>query len=119
MTCEHVAFTVGFNEHTGFPMVPICNGVRNRCRVCPLIAVCLQFTELGRHKHIEGMEHITAGFDTILEEIRRKPYDLLDATRCNAEFSMGAADIRMPPVVPAMRDLHRTPTAVSAVQGSV
>jgi len=27
------------------------------------------------------MEHITAGFDTILEEIRRKPYDLLDATR--------------------------------------
>ncbi len=43
--------------------------------------LCAQFTELGRHKHIEGMEHITAGFDTILEEIRRKPYDLLDATR--------------------------------------
>ena len=46
----------------------------------------MQFTELGRHKHIEGMEHITAGFETILEEIWRKPYDLLDASRsaCSA-----------------------------------
>ena len=52
--------------------------------------LCMQFTELGRHKHIEGMEHITAGFETILEEIRRKPYDLLDATRCGPGVSLSS-----------------------------
>lgn len=41
----------------------------------------VQFSALTQHTHIEGMGEVTAGFEVIAEEIRSKPYDLLDASK--------------------------------------
>ena len=34
-----------------------------------------------QHTHIEGLEALMRGFGDIIEDIRRKPYDLLDASK--------------------------------------
>ena len=41
----------------------------------------MQFSAMARHTHIDGMGMVTTGFELIVEEIRRKPYDLLDASK--------------------------------------
>ncbi|KAK9841874.1 hypothetical protein WJX81_008571 [Elliptochloris bilobata] len=53
-----------------------------RCRkLVSLFTTIHQFSLLAQHTHIEGLEALMRGFGDIIEDIRRKPYDLLDATK--------------------------------------
>eukprot|EP00854_Cymbomonas_tetramitiformis_P002070 gene2070-2767_t len=40
-----------------------------------------QFSILSQHTHIDGLEEITSSFFKIVDDFRRKPYDLMDYTR--------------------------------------
>lgn len=59
------------------------------------------------------MGKVTAGFEVIVEEIRRKPYDLLDASKDQfdrdfLEFNVNINDLEATIQVPASLTLHLT-----------
>jgi len=52
-----------------------------RCqKLIDMLTTSLQFTAL-RNNMVEGMEPLMAQFTTLVENFKRKPYDLLDYTR--------------------------------------
>ncbi len=57
----------------------------------------LQFTSLQQNM-VEGMEPIIAQFGSLVDEMKRKPYDLLDYTRNNfdrdfLEFNVNVSEV--------------------------
>lgn len=52
-------------------------------RVCPPPPPPLpaQFSTLAQHTHIDGLEEMIKAFFKIVEDFRRKPYDLMDYTK--------------------------------------
>ena len=51
-----------------------------------------------QNTHIEGLDALMGGFSNILEEVRRRPYDLLDASktifeRDYLEFNVHISDL--------------------------
>ena len=65
--------------------------------------------------HIEGLEALMARFGNILEEVRRKPYDLLDASktifeRDFLEFNVHISDLEAS--VQAQTSLSSLPKAL-------
>ena len=55
---------------------------------------------VAQHTHIEGLEALMRGFGDIIEDIRRKPYDLLDATKTTfdrdfLEFNVHIHDLEL------------------------
>ena len=52
-----------------------------RCqKLIDMLTTSLQFTAL-RNNMVEGMEPLMARFTTLVENFKKKPYDLLDYTR--------------------------------------
>lgn len=59
-----------------------------------------QFSSLSQHKHIEGLDFIIKKFNDIVDDVKRKPYDLLDFTQTQfdrdiLEFNVNINDLEM------------------------
>ncbi len=59
-----------------------------------------QFSSLAAHTHIDGLEQMIKSFYNIVDDIKRKPYDLLDFSRNQfdrdfLEFNVNIHDLEM------------------------
>lgn len=58
------------------------------------------FSNLSHQTHIDGLEEIVQNFDSVVDDIRRKPYDLLDFSntqfdRDYMEFNVNIHELEM------------------------
>lgn len=48
-----------------------------------------QFSTLEQHTHIEGLEQMIKNLNNIIDDVKRKPYDLLDFNRNQVRMGDG------------------------------
>ena len=69
-------------------------------KLIDLFTTIWQFSSLEQHTHIEGLEAMLKNLNNIIDDVKRKPYDLLDYTK-NAfdrdflEFNVNINDLEM------------------------
>lgn len=73
--------------------MPMCSGQF-------AVTVHARLPAVAQHTHIEGLEALMRGFGDIIEDIRRKPYDLLDASKTTfdrdfLEFNVHIHDLEL------------------------
>ena len=71
-----------FDEHTIFLRLRLFS--KRMKKLCSMLTTVDQFSNLSMQTHIDGLEEIVKNFDGVVDDIRRKPYDLLDFS--NTQF---------------------------------
>ena len=72
-----------------------------RCRkLVEMFSTVAEFSQLAAHTHIEGMDAVMARFSQLLDDIKRRPYDLLDFAKNQfdrdlLEFSVNINDLEV------------------------
>jgi len=66
----------GFEEHKIFVKFDLFT--KRCCKLSDLFATIHQFAVLAKQTHIEGLEEVIRSFFLIVDDFKRRPYDLLD-----------------------------------------
>lgn len=69
-------------------------------KLCSMLTTIDQFSDLSQQTHIDGLESIVQNFDGVVDDIKRKPYDLLDFSntqfdRDYMEFNVNIHELEM------------------------
>ena len=87
-----------FDEHFIFLRLNLFS--KRLAKLSCMLTTVDQFSSLSMQTHIDGLEDIVQNFDAVVDEIRRKPYDLLDFSntqfdRDYMEFNVNIHELEM------------------------
>lgn len=87
-----------FDEHSIFLRLNLFS--KRLKKLCCMLTTVDHFSNLALQTHIDGLEPIVRSFDTVVDDIRRKPYDVLEFSntqfdRDYMEFNVNIHELEM------------------------